>query len=288
MAAPCCGGGSAAPALISGDDAYQLSFSVSRSKVIGDAPEHGIPVFRKQNHNEITQTYKIDGAFVFNDDYQAGMSIPIVQRNVSNASFKEEETGFGDIKANLGYEFWPELSYSEIKPRGFVFMQITVPTGKSIYETSNRVGADAMGRGFYSLGIGTLLVKKWNVWDALIIPNIYYSFTRTFEKTDETIKVKPGFGGNVLFGIGYNFLDYRVGLRITPNYNQFKRIQSSVTGETISRYQMNIDTGLDFAYLFNQVYSLSISYTDQTILGPAVNTTLSRTVALNFQKRWEK
>ncbi|MBU6376775.1 MAG: hypothetical protein KGQ59_12310, partial [Bdellovibrionales bacterium] len=45
-AAPCCGGTSASPAWISGDDRVQAGFSISRSTVIGDAPETGLPVFR--------------------------------------------------------------------------------------------------------------------------------------------------------------------------------------------------------------------------------------------------
>ncbi len=288
MAAPCCGGGSAAPAIISGDDRYQLSATTSRSVVIGDAPEKGIPVFRSKNDNEITQSYRLDGAMVFAERLQAGVSLPFVQRAISKTSLKEEGTGFGDLRGNLGYEILPEWDYSVWKPRGFLFLQLTVPTGKSIYESTSPLATDATGRGFYSAGTGLLLVKNWSSWDALVIPEIHHSFTRSFKITDETITISPRFGASLLMGAGYNVGDFRIGMRIAPNYNQPKHIHSTTNGDRDTASQLAWDTGLDFAYIFKDTMSATLAYTDQTVLGPVINTTLSRTFAFTLQKRWDQ
>jgi hypothetical protein len=53
-----------------------------------------------------------------------------------------------------------------------------------------------------------------------------------------------------------------------------------------------VDTAIDANYLVAEeragTWTLFASYVDQTLLGPARNATLSRTVALGLQHRWNR
>jgi hypothetical protein len=63
---------------------------------------------------------------------------------------------------------------------------------------------------------------------------------------------------------------------------------TSSTGETLQANQLAWDAGLEASYLVADDWSISASYTDQTLLGPAVNTALSRTFSLAIQHRWQR
>lgn len=290
-AAACCAGSGAAPSILSGDDSAQVSASLARGTVIGDAPVHGIPVFRNDSSSEITETLLVSGAILLSDRFQVGTSVPFIRHSVSGSSGNgTRSTGFGDIRFNTAYEFLPEWTYSAWKPRGFVFLQLTLPTGTSIYDSQSAGAVDALGRGFYGVGAGTLLIKRWTVWDAVFIPEAHYSFARTFRPDPGgSLRVGLGWGGSLALGFGASpgSGDFRFGLRVQPLYESARK--TSVEGATSrTNEQLSWNTTLEASYLVSATWTAQASYTDQTLLGPAINTTLSRTIALGLQHRWER
>lgn len=144
MSAACCGGGFAIPSLITGDDKAQLTTSYSYSKIHTDVFSNGI--WQRRNSTDASTVYKIEGAHIFADRYQAGFSLPIQTRNLDGAQ-GGSSTGLGDVSGQLGYEYLPDWNYSPWRPRGIGFISLTLPTGKSIYESTT--GLDSRGRGFF-------------------------------------------------------------------------------------------------------------------------------------------
>lgn len=301
-AAPCCAGSSAAPAMISGDDRAQMSLFASRSTVIGDAPSAGIPVFRGASDSETTQTLRLDGAFLLSDRFQMGASVPLVVRGIDRPALATTlktdggvgATGLGDLRVNFSYEALPEWGYSVWKPKGYVFLQLTLPTGRSIYEATGPGEVDAIGRGFYTIGMGSLLVKRWSHWDAFAIPEVHYSLERTFLDVgssvgSDSMTVAPGWGTSLAFGVGYSpsSSPMRFGMSLQPIYSQPKRVIFS-GGESLASYQLTWDASFDVTYLVSSEWSVNANYSDQTLLGPAINSTLSRTVALSLRRGWER
>jgi hypothetical protein len=289
QAAPCCAGNSAAPSIIAGDDQAQLGVMASRAEVIGDAPEQGLPVFRSALHDEITQTYRIDGALLLADRWQAGLTLPVVQRSYRYRAQSASAWGLGDVRASAAYEILPEWNYSVWKPKGFLFTEISLPTGRSIHEARAPGMIDATGRGFYSAALGLLLQKRWSSWDVFLIPETHYSFARSFTEsvTGEVTTVRPGWGGSVALGGGYSFSAFRIGTRVQPIYEQPKTIETAAGSQRTSQ-QLVWNAGLDLTWLVSDEWSLTGAYSDQTLLGPAINTTLSRVASLNLQHLWSR
>jgi hypothetical protein len=288
-AAACCGAGSAAPTIISGDDAFQFSTSVSFADVIGDARANGVSVFRATGDDETTQTIRLDGALLISDRWQLGASAPIIRRSRSRLQSSDSATGLGDLTFNTAYEVLPEWGYSVWKPRGFLFGQVTIPTGGSIYDlavaTDDPWGLDSRGRGFFNIGMGALFTKTWGSWDAFTLMEAHRSFQRTFHG----VQVNPGFGGSVAIAGGYSptFLPLRVGLALSPAYEGAYTVTENGQSST-SSHQLVWNTSLQLGWLIHSSATLSAIYTDQTLTGPATNVSLSRTLAVTFQKRWER
>jgi hypothetical protein len=282
--------------MITGDDRAQLSATLSNSTVIADAPTDGLAVFRPQDDSEVTKVYRIDGAILLSDRWQAGGGLPFLSRSVAAPGERASADRFGDAEVDTAYEFLPEWNYSAWKPRGHVFLAGAIPTGRSIYESELPGFVDATGKGFYRLQAGIVLTKRWQLWDASLITELHRSFPRTFAPTSndaDGTRVDPGAGGSFSAGVGYSPKggDLRLGLRVQPIWNSGRSILSGGTRRDSSAMR-TVDTAIDANYLVAEeragTWTLFASYVDQTLLGPARNATLSRTVALGLQHRWNR
>jgi hypothetical protein len=280
--AACCGGGANFPSLILNDDAAHLGFSASATKTVGDAPQNGKAVFRSSNDKEWVHTFNLDAAVLISDRWQIGGNIPYVHRSRSTSSDSASEWGWGDISTSLGFEYLPEYSYSIWKPRGFLFLQSTLPTGGNVYESDQPFGVDARGKGFYTFSLGTILLKSWRAWDSSFRFAVNKSLDRSFTAADGSeVDVKPGYDIISSLGLGWSpgMGNWRMGLMINPIYT---------TPSNIGRYKLVWNTSLDVSYLMASKYLLGISYNDQSLLGPAKNTSLDRGLRLFMRLRWQR
>jgi hypothetical protein len=278
LAAACCGGGFAIPSLITGDDKAQVTTSYSYSKIDTDVFTNG--VWQKRNSDDVSNVYKLELARIFLDRYQAGVSIPIQTRTLSRGT----STGLGDISGLMGYEYLTDWTYSTWRPRGIGFFNMTLPTGKSIYESST--GLDSRGRGFFSLGLGTTLTKTWINWDANATLEAHRSFDKVVSNSQNVGNIMPGFGSSLSVGAGYNIGDLRIG----SNFAWFNEDAVDVEGTISSKGSEQKYAALTASvnYLLKDNWAGSLSYTDQTVLGDPTNTTLSKSVQISLQKRWAR
>jgi hypothetical protein len=293
-AAACCGKSSAAPFLMVGDDQMQLSFGLALGNVVALIADDGVPNFGSSKNSETSQSYKLDMATLLSDRLQGGLSVPVTTYKVSKESVKESSTGLGDVRLSLGYEILPSWSYSSWKPQGFLFTALTLPTGRAYDGSQRMLATDVTGAGYFSWTVGALFLKKWTVWDVFLVPEVHYSFARTLEDLGGTYQLNPGLGGSVGvgFGISPGSGNLRLGLRVQPRLEQGVQVSSPArSGNYILSQGATVgacDTGIDASYMISSVDSMSVSYTDQTLLGPAMNSTLSRSLGLSYQHRWER
>jgi hypothetical protein len=289
FAAACCGGASAAPTLLTGDDRAQLSASLSLAQVIGDTSPAGISVFRADGDHERTETLRLDGALLLTDRWQAGASLPLVRRTHATSLLPgESASGLGDVSLSGAYEILPEWEYSAWRPRGFAFAQLVLPTGPANYDQTL---VETRGRGFYSLGAGVMLIKSWGGWDSSLMVEAHRELARTF--ADAAIgeqEVRPGWSGSVALGAGYSpaRLPLRIGVALSPVYVSKMDILVDGLPDKPTAPQLVWNTSAQLAWMATRSSSLSAAYTDQTLMGPARNVALSRTIALLYQQRWER
>lgn len=281
-AASCCGGGFAFPALILGDDKAQVTASLSYGEVTDDVLANGKWIHR--NDDNQSQTYKIEGAMLLSDAWQAGMTIPVVYRKVSN----ENSTGLGDISVGAGYEFLPELSYSAWKPKGIAYLQVTVPTSPSVYDSDNIFATDSRGRGFFTVGSGAVFTKVFGKWDANASAELHKSFERNFdsEGAGGKITATPGWGNSITVGAGWSYGDLRLGSSLSSMYEDAIKISGAQNSN--GSIQKNMTWSMVANYMLSMESALTLSYADQTLFGSPENSSLSKTVTLSYQQRWQR
>lgn len=268
----------AAPAMILGDDAAQITTSYTVSQLTTTVD--GNSRWYAQKDRVSTETFRLEGAHVFWDRWQAGFSVPVVRRSLG----EQASTGLGDVTTNLGYEILPEWDYSPWRPKGLGFLQVVFPSGRSASESDDPLQMDSRGRGFWSLGAGTVFTKTFSKLDLFTNFDIHRSFARSFSNSRTSGELQPGWGGNLGLGAGYNFQLYRLGAALTWSYEDPVKVRGMRNSPgAVERFAT---LAFSASYLFSSEWTGTVSYLDQTLIGNPSNTSLGQGFMLLVQKRW--
>ena len=96
FAAACCGGGSAAPSIISGDNLSQITTSFSSTDVVIDNVDAD-GIWRTWDKHQQVKTLRLDAAHLIDDRWQASAAIPFIQR----ARLSKTTSGVGDLALSI-------------------------------------------------------------------------------------------------------------------------------------------------------------------------------------------
>ena len=300
--AACCARSSANPSLIITDDRAQCNLSVSVARVIAEPGALGRPVRLPDTRTENSQSVRLDVTTLASNlvpgwgspRWQGGLSLQLASRQVITPARSGAGAGLGDGRLHLGYEYLPARVYSTWKPRGYVYLSLTLPLGRSAFEVADPT--QATGQGFYSLSLGTLLTRRFARWDIYLALEGHLSFARSFNlptmfvhSQGSSVQISPGPGASAGLGIGYSpgAGPVRLGVRVQPRVDGPRRRTLNDQPRMLSSIQ-SVDLGLDFSYLISPSDSILLAYTDQTLLGPAANQNLSRIFSILFTHRWER
>jgi hypothetical protein len=286
--APCCGGGANVPGIIGGDDLAQLSLTASNAFTVADALPGKEVRTRSGQDRELLQTLRVDAATLLSDRWQAAVSIPVIRRSRDRKGTFGESTGLGDVSFSVAYEFLPQWSYSRWQPKGIVFADVILPTGKSLYESSAIYRLDSRGRGFWGAGAGVFLVKTWGSWDVFLLTELHRSFGKTVSLDVGSLDLSPGWGGSGTVAIGFSpgSGKWRIGALLA--YAREDGVQTTGVVKGSGSAVETLSPGAQLSYLWAPTLSLNVTYTDQTLFAANDNAAVNRTVALLLQKRWER
>ena len=275
-AAVCCGGSVGMPALITGDERAKFAAHLSHSEVHADVYTDGL--WRKREETESIRTLRLEAASVFADRWQAGLVLPAIQRS----RLGREESDLGDVSLSAGYEYLTDWTYSPWRPRASGYLQLTAPTGQSIFESEDVFGLDSTGRGFWAIGAGTTFTKILAHWDMFLSLEAHRAFPKSVSTAQTSGRLKPGVGSTVSLSAGYNWREFRFGPSISLVHEDAVELEGVSKGSP-QRYATGT---LSVSYLLKHDWSVTASYADQTWLGDPSNTSLLRTFAIQLQKNW--
>lgn len=276
QAASCCGGGSTLPGVIVGDEFRLFSLSTSASQLSEESLSSG--EWSAYPSPRTSQSLHFSFAQLLSDRWQAGGLIRVMHNNQDFSGRKQNSFDLGDLSVFLGYEILPEWEYSVWRPRGFTYLQIVAPTGRSTATAIHRGGA-VTGRGFWTIGSGMTLSKELSIWDLAFTTE----FHRSLPRTEFQIRRVPDWGSSVSAGFGRSFANLRLFSSVSLFY------EGPVTSETsdgaIQRY-VTFTMGGSFAVADD--LGVTMSYSDQTLLGEPINAPLDKTISLSFAKSWQR
>lgn len=278
--AACCGGGFAVPSLVMGEDRAQVTLGLASQQLTTDVADGW---WRDRRESETLRTYRLDAAFLWSDRWQGGFSLPLIERRVGEQSSQ----GWGDLALTSGYEYLPDWDYHPWRPRGMGFLQITLPTGNSLLESTDPLGLDSRGRGWATFGVGTLLTKNFSSWDVFTSFEVHRSFERqVHSSTQGHFTQMPGNGFLLGAGLGYNTAKFRWGAALSHLDEDPVRVEGDRQSPG-ARQRMTV-ASVSFSALAGEAWALTVTGSDSALLGNPDHATLGQGLALQLQRRWPR
>lgn len=259
LGSSCCGSSISMPAMITTGEKWKLQTVFSESKrVFQITPDSEAVKLSSKNQLDTFKT-QIRAGYRFENQWQVFTQISQFDR------------GTGDMNVGFGKELFLSEDF-----KTFVWMQLNIPTGKSIYEIKN--GDDEpTGSGFYTPGLGASVSKTVRTWDFGASAYVGQGLTRKINGSTIT----PGLQSFAQISAGKNYGDWRIGASLEHQREEGKKVISKSKAE--DSYSNPVTVSLSY---LNKGDIWTASLTDETLLGPTQNTYLNRGIAVSFVRRF--
>jgi hypothetical protein len=240
--------------------------------VVGDTSAKGRSVFRgDDNREQLTQL----GASVgwAQKSWQIHTAFSYAERDKELSGTEKNSQGVTDPSLAVV----KEIGTGHFGHRVYSFIRHTFAVGDSVYESR----AAGLGLGRDQTGLGALYMWNGRFWDAQVLGEAHLGHATT--RSEHRLSTQPG--GSMGAGMGRVKGRWRLGSLVTTRFEGASKVTHE--GQTTATERSQVwDTSFSLGRQIDAFQNAGITYVDQTILGPARNTTLSRTIALLWQYRW--
>ncbi len=274
----CCGQSPASFTILSLSQKLSVSTGVSYLSSQGRVYDNSDEFYLWNDKKREVRSFLLNVSSTLVDRHQVFINTSYLQGYYSDSFGVGYSTHLSDTLLGYSYEILPEYSFSYWKPKVFITAFLNVPTGRSIYD-NNRLseGADVTGHGLWGTGIGVTLRKVYFPWTITLQGRTL----RLFSKEFESVRVSDFYDSSLAFLLNYSTrlwgLQFNTGLTFT--HLSERRIEP-----------VNVTSGVtqNFSVLGGVQRSISeswvagINYSDQTLVGPAKNSILNRSLNINF------
>ena len=278
FAAACCGGGGSSSSVITSDNRAKLEVNYSNKAFVYDVSANGEISKRDSSLEEVQEKIITSFAYAFDNYLQLSTSLSTNKTTKRTNSIETSSSDLSDIVIGGAYEFLPETYYSFWKPRGFLFVNHSIPLGNGRYNSEEISGVDISSTGLHKTTLGSLFFKILGNFDLRVSGEISKYYPKSFE-----FKVSKENSYNYSMGLGYS-----------PRYLSKTRLGASVTSYVDGRFKLGEESKnqkytamtMNASYMVDDTNSLILSYEDETLLGDPENTGLGRKISVGYTHFW--
>jgi hypothetical protein len=281
-AASCCGGGSSSSAIITGDNQQEITIGYSYRNDIGQTDNDGLSSIHDNSIKDQQYLYTLQFAKILFDRFQTSIKIGVTTKDIDKQKRAEKSSGLQDLELQSSYEFLPEFAYSPIKPRGFSYLKFTAPLSKSLYDSQSQVFSDVRGSGLYSLAPGLFFLKKFTDFSLKSGLEYQYYFGKQYAES----RLNDYYKFVIPFGASYSLPQVPIILSATStlNYQSSKKLEGSIQSQSPSEYFW--DLNFSSSYRLTDQASLTLAYSDSSLIGKSINSPLYRIIGLSYNYGW--
>lgn len=274
----CCGQTPASFPVLSQEQRFSLNASYSFSQSQGRM-FNSDEFYIWQNRQRQIESYQVSVASTFGHSHQVYLSSALLNGSYQDATISQKSQHLSDTQLGYTYELFPEYAFSLWRPVVYVSALLNLPTGKSIYDPSNlNEGADVTG------------TRQWGAGAGLTLRKVYYPLTMTlqlrtvrlFGKQFANVAVSDYYDSSISALANYTTPFYEVVMNTGFLFNHLSKRTINPGGTSQESQVLALLLGLQKP--INDEWVVGVQYSDQTLLGPAKNSLLNRslTVSLNF------
>ncbi len=274
----CCGQSPASFTVLSQDQRLSLSAGFSYLRSQGRVYANSNEFFIWGDKKRDVRSLLLNIASVVSGRHQVFLNTAFMEGQYVDQLESGRSTNQADTLVGYSYEVLPEYNFSYWKPLVYLTAFVNLPTGNSIYEEGTlSEGADVTGHNQWGVGIGLTAIKTYYPFTVTLQARTIRLFAREFS----TVEVSDFYDSSLaLLG---NYVSRLWGLSfssgITFNHLSERRLlPSGVTSDVTQNFTVLAGIQRPISNSLN----LGINYADQTLIGPAKNSILNRSITINF------
>ncbi|MGH1468041.1 MAG: hypothetical protein ACRBBP_04055 [Bdellovibrionales bacterium] len=220
----------------------------------------------------------LDWAYSFSTRHQVFSKMSFFENNYEDSFGEENSSSVSDAVLGYSYEILPEYTYSKWKPVVYVSSFINLPFGVSAYDKKSlSEGAGVTGHDQFGAGLGVSVRKVF--YPLTVLAQV--KAVRLLGKTFDGMKVSGFYDGSASFLVSYASPFWNLGVSSGLTWSYLSKRE--IFDNRISSDSSDSVTFLVSAQkVLNEEMSLTVAYSDQTILGTPQNTLLSKVYSLNL------
>ncbi len=275
-ASSCCVANAGLPQFMTLPAKWQITTTASQARVIGDTSTKGRSVFRGSNNRE--KTTQLGGGIAWaKGPWQLNASFAYAQKERQLGDKTAASTGATDPS----FAVVREIPTGRFGHRVWSFVRHIFPAADSVYDTQDELSTNSIGAGRPQTGLGALYMWNARYFDAQALAEAHLGHAN--QRGDTRLGSQPG--GSMGAGVGWVKSKWRLGSLITARWEASSTVKQEGRETRTGRIQV-WDSTLSLGRQIDAFQNAALSYNDQTLLGPARNTTLSRSFSLLWQWRW--
>lgn len=263
LAASCHGGGGGeSVCVLTLEQNIQLGITTSLRDIKGEFDPYGHYTPNPIGNTTTTWTTVIGSAIRLNEDWQLGVSLPVMQTKQVINNEPISHTGIGDPSVEGRYTLWEDLAFLVYKPELSFYVGARLPLGKSIYESTHVSGADITGSGFVTAHVGATAAKLYRPVRIAVDGALFYPFAKEVQKIRNTpistpYQLKSGNRFQLSESVTYLPTTQWSG---TLGFRQLWSLESSIDGSSVSGSAGRSFWGMIALGYFQDDWSYGLSY----------------------------
>ncbi len=256
------GGGGQVLAVLSSGQQYQLATATFYRLSSGRFDPYGRYISEASSTSYRSWVTLLGGAYRLSEDWQLGVSLPMIYNDYSISTLQRQATSLGDPIGEIRYTLWEDLGFLKYRPSLSLYGGLRLPVGKSLYDSSDPLDTDVTSDGMITSHIGATLSKLYHPlkfsWDG----SFFYPFSKTITqnrgKPIASYDLKNGNQFQMSESISTLFNEHFTG---TLSLKQLWQTQSSTDGENLLGSAARLfSTLVSTSCTFNTSWGVSLSY----------------------------
>src|ERR1035437_249590 len=155
VASSCCAGsGGQSICVLPSEQRYQLGVSTLYRSIEGHFDPYGAYTANDQTTSQRAIITTVGGAYRLNDDWQIGVSIPVIHNDFNFAGSPHTATTLGDPAIEGRYLLWEDLNFLTFRPQLTFYGGVRLPLGESVYTSNDLYDTNVTGDGTATLHAG--------------------------------------------------------------------------------------------------------------------------------------
>jgi hypothetical protein len=283
FAGSCCTGGLSSSQVMLGDTISVFRMNYSDATVLADINANSQMLKRSKSQLEAIRTLNLSYTYRLSNLWQVGLALPVVSKTRMLDSRWQSRQGLGDLSVVAAYKLFPEYRRNILFTRGLLYSSLKFANAPSLFTTTSKDLLDTYGSGHELLSVGLMGMKR-NSWGVMnmqaqlgVRSGKKFSSSRGIQNSKVTTKSSTDSLISITQSVPIMAINLDLG--ISRSYSTNK-----ATSVFIGKSQASLahTTSIGISYSHSDQYDLTLSYSDDFLVGPAMNHILSRSVALGI------